>query len=918
MRNNMHLVCAYLKYYKKQTVTLFLGVMLSAALLSGMGGLIGSGKYAALQQIYKEYGNWHYCVPADTQWDAAFADWLEDLDGDRYQLEDLDGDGYRLEEVGKLTVREALEKPLPLRLADADHGYLQMMGYQILEGHYPQKAQEAAMDRQTLHSLGVDPQIGSQIALGQKTYTLCGIMSDPPAKFGQVMWEEPLVFTGCLPDTERDGGILFLKFDENRSIYRQIYQFCNRFGVDVEAVRKNNGVIDCLDIQPPAQVINVIKTGITEPQAGLPYIWAMLNTEGKLTDTAILVLLAVFGAFMIYSLFGISVVRRMSQYSMLQAVGLTDGNLFMVLLLELGMICLAGYPAGCVAGNVAASRIYQKTGRIFVTQKQFFHTGNPDGLRQNAVTSLPDAGDYRISWQTMLYGAVFLAVVIAGGSVYLLRRMRQLTIRQMMAKDTKKHANRRIFSTRCTDLTGILAKKFMFERKGVFVGILFSLSMGSVIFLGAFYITENTKIHNALTYKADDGLGSDIQVLIQSEKLEDAIPQESVAQMAKIPGICRMHPVRYLLGEIPLEDGKLVWTEYFADVANDPLNPPNPVLQEKYNGIVVRTGDNDYKLKVNIYGYDDDMLKEMGDYLLEGTIDPDRMRKENSVIFKTIMDGQGNYDGVDFHPGDQIRLKTPCLDCSESLESGRNDTILQEALRFQGDSSWYQSMDIKVAAVASRPLAKVDTFIGDSGKNVVDLIMTNEQLKEQFGVSDYRTVSISLEQPSDADTVSAALGRITASLGNCAIKDYTAQIHMQNQYLAQKMFFYYGVAAVLLGISLLHIMNSMQYLVIARKREFGILRAMGITDSGFRRILIKEGLRYGIYSGLAVAAVYFVVQKALYYFMVHVYRYLHPKWCISWQALAGVAAVNILLCVVVVLAAGQMVLREQIIDEITV
>ena len=84
-------------------------------------------------------------------------------------------------------------------------------------------------------------------------------------------------------------------------------------------------------------------------------------------------------------------------------------------------------------------------------------------------------------------------------------------------------------------------------------------------------------------------------------------------------------------------------------------------------------------------------------------------------------------------------------------------------------------------------------------------------------------------------------------------------------------------AFVLLVISLLHIMNSMQYLVAARKHEFGILRAMGITDSGFRIMLLKEGLRYGVYSSIVMIALYLAVQKVLYYFMTHVFLYLHPK-----------------------------------------
>ena len=81
---------------------------------------------------------------------------------------------------------------------------------------------------------------------------------------------------------------------------------------------------------------------------------------------------------------------------------------------------------------------------------------------------------------------------------------------------------------------------------------------------------------------------------------------------------------------------------------------------KKYNGVAAKTGDDDYALKVNIYGYDDEMLKELDNYLLEGVVDPQRMRKENSVIVKTLMDGQGNYDGIKIAPGDFLQIRKHC------------------------------------------------------------------------------------------------------------------------------------------------------------------------------------------------------------------------------------------------------------------
>ena len=111
-------------------------------------------------------------------------------------------------------------------------------------------------------------------------------------------------------------------------------------------------------------------------------------------------------------------------------------------------------------------------------------------------------------------------------------------------------------------------------------------------------------------------------------------------------------------------------------------------------------------------------------------------------------------------------------------------------------------------------------------------------------------------------------------------------------------------------------MNSMQYLVAARKHEFGILRAMGITDSGFRIMLLKEGLRYGVYSSIVMVALYLAVQKVLYYFMTHVFLYLHPKSGIQIVPVLIMILVNLAICAAAVVISGQSVLKEQVVDVI--
>lgn len=887
MKNAFRLAFAYLKYYKKQTLTLFLGIVFSAALLIGIGSLMGSGRQAALEKARKTDGDWHYYMRCDYPWYKEFQ-------------KHMTGRGYNVEKAGVLTIRKALETPFDIIMASADSGYLDIMGRKIEKGSFPSKRNEVALDTFTLRNLEIPAVLGSKVPLGDEEFTLCGILTDMPDS------DDMIAFVSEELDYGKNGKFLYLKFDESRTVYRQVEKMVKAFDIKISSVRRNNETVKYLGGEANVQVWETIKSGFTMKGAGLPYVWGTLNSSWNLTEKAILATIALFGIFIIYSLFQISVIRRMSQYSVMQTVGMSEHSTFGVLAAELCMIFLVGYPIGCLVGNGAAAFVYNRIGKIFVPMGDGrFHTGM-DSSQELAAWNVPDPGGFYASKSVMFGGAVFFLVLIFFITWILIRRMRKLTMRELLAKDTgKKRKDRNVHSLKSAHLTGILTKRFMFERKGAFLGILLSLSVGSLIFLGTAFVTKNTQINNELTFKADDGLGSDIQVYEDSDVLSDVISENTMKKLTSIPELSSVSPVRYMLGEIPFYDGQFKWIPFYPEIANREGYEQSPMIMEKYNGIAVQTGEDDYLLKVNIYGYDDIMLENLNQYLLKGEIKPDEMRRDNTVIFKTLMDGQGNYFGIDIEPGGSVELKTPV-----------NVDVPAEVLRFKAEDNQYKQTEFKVTALVSRPLGKVDTFIGDNGTDTVGIIMTNEQMQKNFGVSGYQTISISLKEGADAVSVADAVRKATSGINKCVVKDYSKQIEAQNLYLKQKMMFLYGVAVILLLISLLHIVNSMQYLVVARKQEFGILRAMGITDTGFRKMLAKEGVRYGIYSSAVMVVLFLIEQKILYYFMVHVFLYLHPDTSLQVWPVILMVVINIGICVGAVLVSGESVLKQQIIEEI--
>lgn len=886
MKNSIRLAFAYLRYYKKQTLALFLGVVLSSGLLAGVGSLMQSGERSTLESVRKKYGDWHYSMRCDYPWFSEFEDHRT-------------GQGYRVEHAGVITIRKMIEEPYDITMLSADHEYLRMMGRNFEEGRYPEEKNEVAMDTYSLRNMEIPAVLGSTVLLDGEEFILSGIVSDMPEA------DTMQVFVSGQLDYGTNGKFLYLKFDESAKVYRQMTEFTDTMGIDKARISRNK-INSYVGGDVPPNIWNIIKTGISMEGTGIPYIWSALNQSWSLTEKAVLGALGIFGVFIIYSLFQVSVTKRMSQYSIMQAVGMGRETTWGVLASELALIFIPGYLAGCLMGNGAAAALYRRIGRIFVQPEEFYVHSGAEAAQAQAEVNLPQAQAFHISTSVIAGGAVFFLLLLLVTAWRLVQRMDKMTARELLAKESKGgQKNRTIYSLKSGNLTGILTKKFMFERKGAFVTMLLSLSVGSLIFLGAFYTAENTKRNNELTFKADDGLGSDIQIFEQTDVLTDVVPEQTVEQLKGLPQLKAVSPVGYMLGELPLSDGRFKWTKYYAEVAGEEGFEPDPELMEKYNGVAVKTDSGGYKLKVNIYGYDDEMLEALNEYLLEGEIDPEQMREDNTVIFKTLMGGQGTYEGIDISAGDTVTLKTPLMPAAAP-----------EVLRFLSGDDQYREQEFKVTALTSRPLAKVDTFIEDDGTNRVDIIMTNEQLRKSFGVEGYHTVSISLDEGVDSEAAAEAVRTLTSGIPKCVVEDYTLRIVTQNTLLKQKMMFFYGVALILLVISLVHIMNSMQYLVTARKHEFGILRAMGITEQGFRKMLLKEGLRYGFYSAALMAVLYMVLQKILYYFMVRVYLYIHPETQISPVPLLIMAGVNILICTSAVLISGQSILKKQIIDEI--
>lgn len=195
--------------------------------------------------------------------------------------------------------------------------------------------------------------------------------------------------------------------------------------------------------------------------------------------------------------------------------------------------------------------------------------------------------------------------------------------------------------------------------------------------------------------------------------------------------------------------------------------------------------------------------------------------------------------------------------------------------------------------------------------------MTNRQMEENYGITDYSIVNASPEYGADTRAVSGRMLKAVKDVPKAVFRDYAAAIEAQKNYLRQQQLFFYGIAAILLVISLFHIMNSMNYSILARRREYGIIRAMGITDGGFYRMILRTGILYGFLADVFICVIYqFLLFGLMEYYLQHVVQFLHLTAEVPAGVLVLVMVMNVAVSAAAVIVPARKIAVGEIVREI--
>lgn len=131
---------------------------------------------------------------------------------------------------------------------------------------------------------------------------------------------------------------MYIKFDESSKVYDQLEDFTAYFHYEEEQVEQVSGLLSYVGGNRQPGVLSILKEGLLLPEGKIPYIWGSLNESYGLSEKLILLFLGLFSAFVIFSLFQVSVRKRMAQYSTMQVLGMEEAMTRGVLWTELCLL----------------------------------------------------------------------------------------------------------------------------------------------------------------------------------------------------------------------------------------------------------------------------------------------------------------------------------------------------------------------------------------------------------------------------------------------------------------------------------------------------------------------------------------------------------------------------------------------------
>lgn len=833
---------SYIKKYKNRSISIGIGIVLGIALIVGVGSLSFSAKEQNIKQTEYELGRYfvRYGDLVDTQ--------VKDIEN--IKINGLNEDNFKSKKnsnasISKLGLLTYYDSSTPdsddlMNIVSVNRELLELQNTELIKGNFPKKANEVVVEKWVLDNLGVKSEVGQKVTVdlfGRKkkeTFVVSGVLKDRAREKSSGIME---IFLNRDLKKSNEKTDAYVRFKDDKNIVENIYLVADDLGLDDEGISVNKMLLDA-------------KGQLEE-------------IDYKLIYSAIAA--AIVLAIVVYGVFNISIIQRISEYGVMRAIGGKLSDIVKLLLTELILIWLVSLPIGVAVGYLVAVLLKKVSGNVFT---------------EIAV----ELSKISVPIEIIVFAGVvslLIIVLIVAILAWKIKRISPIdeirgNIKSSVDKKknhkiSRKRKNNSLSYSKIISLEIKMAMKNVLRNKSGFAITLISMCLGSVMFLASSFYSDLMKDQQK---KLDEvsKVNTDFKIsMIPTKPMYAGYSAKDIEDIRSINGVEDVGEIRNLYARMFLKENQILDKEYFKEENEWTYN------KDVLAGLLVDCANGDKILKSGVYGYNDTLLKKLDKHLAKGNVNLKEMNNEE-VAIAMIPKNNGKYTvGVDI--GDKLKV------------TFREDGISsEEYFKMTDTGGEYITKEFKIVGIVNKLVDYSDYYVDD---NSVNLVLSNKQFEKFSGYKNAQIVNIEMKDDANREKVAKQILAIANRTSGNVFADLTEERMTLAAMEENKQMFINAIIGILFLISIINIVNNIKYSMVSRRAEFGIIRAVGADNKMFRKIVLSEGLMYGLYSGVISVIVALIVCWGIYSPMAEFL--ISPKFLVSPITFAGVFLMNVVL-----------------------
>lgn len=823
MNSYKNITYKYLKQQKNRTLLTIIGIILSVAMISSVGTIIEGARNSTIESAIRNHGSYHINFNNLDK---------EEMNSLKNHVE-VDEIGISIKE-GSARIVELSEEEKEMYSNSGSYRYIEVEGYdedalnllplEISQGRNPKSSDEIAIEKWMTSYFEEEVELGSTVtlSLGDRSIDSNQEISYEPTEekeYTVVGFIQPKFKWSGNLITDGITGIDEGNTDENYSAYFTLTNI-------KDAQEKANIIaedigIDLEDVSLNDKLLRLYAEGVDE----------MFNETMILMVLFIVGLIVISTIAVIYNAFNISVLERISQFGLLRSIGATPSQIRGIVLKEAFILSLISIPIGFISGVGAMKVVF------YIISKLQFGT-DMFGSMEISLSSTVFLISAVVGLTTVFLSAIGPAV--KAGKVSPLEAVRNTG---SLKKETFKKVKSFSFIRKILGVEGEIAYKNLKRNRKRFIITVFSMVISISLFITFSSFSD---------YMFKAGIIEETTTGNFSAWMNDTNEFDNIYNEIKtIENVKRVYRLKEINGEVLLEEGKI----------NEAALEAMPyLLDEKRDGLTKVQN-------IEILTIGDENLHLLESVLEEGTVNIEDLEEDNGVL---VINNTYVYNQ---NTNNRKLIK------GYSLKLGDKVEFLPYNFDEEGKDRVYK--DLNVVGVLERGILE-DGYSLNGGINIITTEKNLQSILDGDMTRNSRLI-IEMEENADFQPIREYLEEKENAMPYFTYTDYAELAEMSKTVTIIMSIFLYGFVTLITLISSINIINTISTNIILRTKEISMIKAVGMTQSGIKRMVALESLFYGIYAAVIGGALGTGLAYTIFNLVIRLGDF---EWTIPWNNIA--------------------------------